>query len=523
MQPCLNLLKFLLIIAIAFISNNINAQATHLLPPNQPEQDACNALVVCGNSFYTPYSYTGTGRILDLASTPCAANYQGEFNSVWLRLNINTAGKLIFKIIPVDAANDYDFAVLNATINHCNTLSVDDVVRCNFNANDGDNNQGISGLSDNSTTSYVEAGTYEPFCKSINAMAGESYLIMIENFAANESTGNGALSGFTIDFSGSTATFNNNTVPDLSSANVPCNNARSITVNLNTEVLCNSIAPDGSDFTINAPVAITGAAGINCVNDSGYTRSVVINFFAPLPAGNYIIQSKKGSDGNTLLNLCNNALALPSKQFPFIILSSGIEVTENKVICGEQLPFIWNGITVTKSGDHAADYTTVSSAGCDSTTILNLTVSKAPEQSTLSGTICSYQSYILPWDSTVTSAGMYTHHFKNKAGCDSLFEQVILKDSACKQFVYIPTAFTPNSDNRNDIFKPLVSGTLLQYSFTIYNRWGKMIFFSRDSLKGWNGTVDGFQQSEGTYIWICNYQLSGEPFHTEKGTVVLIR
>jgi hypothetical protein len=54
-------------------------------------------------------------------------------------------------------------------------------VRCNFNSNVGDNNQGISGLSDNSGTSYVEARANEPFCKSINATAGESYLIVVEN------------------------------------------------------------------------------------------------------------------------------------------------------------------------------------------------------------------------------------------------------------------------------------------------------------------------------------------------------
>jgi gliding motility-associated-like protein len=347
-----------------------------------------------------------------------------------------------------------------------------------------------------------------------------------------------------------------------------------------------------------------------------------------LAAGNYTIEAEKGSDGNTLLNPCNNALVLPSKQVAFAIAPD--TVIENKSICNEQLPYVWNNITVTAGGNQAAVYTTVSSNGCDSTTILNLNVSAPLAQSTLSGTICANQSYTLPWDSTVTSAGTYTHLYKNIAGCDSLVEQVILKDapgsvtesmslcneqlpyvwngitvtkggdqaavyttasstgcdsitilnlvvnappaqntvtkticsgqpytlpwdstvisagtythvyknkagcdslvesfvlrdSTCLQFVYVPTAFTPNADGKNDIFKPLLSGAFLEYSFIIYNRWGKMIFFSKDPLKGWDGTVNGIQQAVGTYIWICNYQLAGQSVYTQKGTVTLIR
>jgi hypothetical protein len=41
-----------------------------LLPPNQPEQNACNALLLCGGKFYTPYSYQGTGLGVDLQETP---------------------------------------------------------------------------------------------------------------------------------------------------------------------------------------------------------------------------------------------------------------------------------------------------------------------------------------------------------------------------------------------------------------------------------------------------------------------
>lgn len=102
---------------------------------------------------------------------------------------------MVFKIIPVDTVNDYDFAVLNSTGIDCSNLKYENVVRCNFNANIiGSNPGGITGLGLNSTDPYIQSGTYKnPFCQAIDAVAGESYLIMIDNVAANENTSNGAL------------------------------------------------------------------------------------------------------------------------------------------------------------------------------------------------------------------------------------------------------------------------------------------------------------------------------------------
>ena len=78
-----------------------------LLPPNQPEQDACHALSLCGGKFFTPYSYQGIGRVSDLTNSPCGG---GEDNSMWIKITIKTAGQVAFQIIPKDTADDYDFA-----------------------------------------------------------------------------------------------------------------------------------------------------------------------------------------------------------------------------------------------------------------------------------------------------------------------------------------------------------------------------------------------------------------------------
>jgi gliding motility-associated-like protein len=84
-------------------------------------------------------------------------------------------------------------------------------------------------------------------------------------------------------------------------------------LHLTTPVKCNSIAPDGSDFRMlspsGGPIPIIAAVGINCVG--GLTDSIRIRLYPPNLTENgwYYLWSKKGNDGNTLLNGCNNAMA----------------------------------------------------------------------------------------------------------------------------------------------------------------------------------------------------------------------
>jgi len=291
-----------LLITLCFFSRS-NAQ---LLPIDQPEQDACHALQLCGSSFTTPYSYQGNGVVNDLTSTPCGFN-AGEDNVVWLRLVVNTAGTIVFTITPAVSTDDYDFAVLNATNTDCSNLSSTNVVRCNFNNNLVVTNNGIIGLNTTSTLTSVAAGTTgSPFLQQITAAAGDVYLIMINNFGA----GGGPSSGFTIDFTGSTATFNDNTPPhlaSLTSAN-SCTYPSTVTVHLNTPVACNSITATGSDFSLTPSGTIVSASGVNCNGQNGYTQDVVVNFAPNLSPATYALHAKVGTDNNTLLNLCGGAV-----------------------------------------------------------------------------------------------------------------------------------------------------------------------------------------------------------------------
>ncbi len=86
----------------------------------------------------------------------------------------------------------------------------------------------------------------------------------------------------------------------------------------------------------------------------------------------------------------------------------------------------------------------------------------------------------------------------------------------------MPSAFTPNNDGLNDIFR-IPPGALITLSeFSIFNRWGKKIFTSNDTSKGWDGKVSGVQQQNGVYIYFIRGMVQGKEVML-KGSVVLIR
>lgn len=88
---------------------------------------------------------------------------------------------------------------------------------------------------------------------------------------------------------------------------------------------------------------------------------------------------------------------------------------------------------------------------------------------------------------------------------------------------FIPTAFSPNNDGKNDEFKPVIKGNIKKYSFFIFNRWGQNIFKTADLQIGWNGIYASQRQDQGIFVWLCNYQIEGQPMHTRKGTFILLR
>jgi gliding motility-associated-like protein len=110
----------------------------------------------------------------------------------------------------------------------------------------------------------------------------------------------------------------------------------------------------------------------------------------------------------------------------------------------------------------------------------------------------------------------------NSEGCsseDSVHINVIQYND-----IYVPTAFTPNDDGRNDIIRPFFDGKFTLKEFGVYNRWGQKVFSTSQRGVGWDGKINGILQNTGIFIWIVNVTdtKSGKKIE-RKGTFVIIR
>lgn len=88
--------------------------------------------------------------------------------------------------------------------------------------------------------------------------------------------------------------------------------------------------------------------------------------------------------------------------------------------------------------------------------------------------------------------------------------------------VYIPNAFTPNNDGKNDVFL-IYGNTILSAKMSIYTQWGQLIFQSDNVANGWDGTFKGVNQPNGVYVYMVDITFTNGTTSMRKGTVTLIR
>jgi len=88
--------------------------------------------------------------------------------------------------------------------------------------------------------------------------------------------------------------------------------------------------------------------------------------------------------------------------------------------------------------------------------------------------------------------------------------------------IYVPSAFTPNNDGRNDLLNAVPVGMKELRFFRVFNRWGQVVFQTRDAKQGWNGKINGVIQTSGTYIWFAEGVDYKENLVTRKGYVTII-
>ncbi|MFT6244348.1 MAG: gliding motility-associated-like protein [Salibacteraceae bacterium] len=86
--------------------------------------------------------------------------------------------------------------------------------------------------------------------------------------------------------------------------------------------------------------------------------------------------------------------------------------------------------------------------------------------------------------------------------CGQSTDYITISLIDCAVYVYIPNVFTPDGDEYNNVFTPVISGeNINEYSMIVYNRWGETIFESNDISLGWDGQYNGNPAQSGVYQW----------------------
>lgn len=275
-------------------------------------QTPSTAFPVCGSSIFNQANvpYCGGNAI----PGPCGTGLT-DINPFYYKFTCFSPGTLGFVITPIDLGDDYDWQLFDIT-----NKSPDDIytdaslfVACDWSGIVGLTGASTAGTSLSECESTVINGVISyvnPFSKMPSLIKGHNYLLLVSHFT----TFTPSEKGYGLSFGGGTAVITDTTPPRLQQA-IPADcGSTSIKIGLNKRMLCTSLAPDGSDFVLTATGAVTGtipavtaAQGDYCL--SGFDMdSVTVTFSGPIPPGNYLISMRNGTDGNTLLDDCSNAV-----------------------------------------------------------------------------------------------------------------------------------------------------------------------------------------------------------------------
>lgn len=105
-------------------------------------------------------------------------------------------------------------------------------------------------------------------------------------------------------------------------------------------------------------------------------------------------------------------------------------------------------------------------------------------------------------------------------GCtDTVHKLIRIEDEYA---LYVPNAFTPNGDGKNDMFQPKGSG-FTNYELYIFDRWGERLFYSNDFATGWDGTFRGLVCQDGVYTFKINLVSIGGKAREITGSVTLYK
>ena len=344
-------------------------------------------------------------------------------------------------------------------------------------------------------------------------------------------------------------------------------------------IMCSSLTSVGSEFLVtgSSPVSIIGVTAI--CNVDGLTNRVRIKLTAPIGVGgSYMLKLQQGIDGNTILDECGMETT-PGAVLPFVMkdtVSAAFQMNQLRGCKEDTYLFEHDGrhqvtqwrwtlpdgsvstiaqpVYTTSSREAGAVQLIVSNGFCRDTSDVQI---QAGEERVLAafsgpGELCPRDGIqfvdmstgpIVSWNwdfgngSTTVQPLPPLQFYQQPArdletfirlvvadqyGCTDTADKKLLLVSSC--IIVVPNAFTPNGDGRNDQLFPTNAYKADNLVFRIFNRYGQLVFETRDWTRKWDGRLNGRELEAGTYVWTLQYKHrdTGRQYAL-KGSTVLIR
>lgn len=258
-----------------------------------------SAFPVCGISEFSQAQVPEcNGRLLPV---PCTDGVPyGDLNAYWYSFTCYIPGTLVFSIDPLTQSDDYDWQLFDITGHTASEVYTNAslYVASNWSAESG-----ATGTSASATNVTNCAGfSYPNFSKAPQMQLGHQYLLMVSHFTSTNQ------SGYDLNFDDATSiNITDPAIPNISWVEATCDGTQ-FKVKLNKKIKCNSIAANGSDFSLIGPVKIIAAEGFGC--DSSFeTDSLILTLSKVIIPAYQTLIVKTGSDGNTLTDNCNTQIA----------------------------------------------------------------------------------------------------------------------------------------------------------------------------------------------------------------------
>jgi gliding motility-associated-like protein len=349
-----------------------------------------------------------------------------------------------------------------------------------------------------------------------------------------------------------------------------------IKLHFSKKINCNTIAANGTNFLVTGPTPVTVISASGDCTD-GLSDIITVKFNTPIyTKGTYTVTPKLSVNGGAVIDECGQVIQPQPVNFITSDTVSAAFTYNSDLGCRfDLLTFSHNGahdvnnwnwifnsnqtfttpshtITLPASSINTVQLTVTNGVCADVTNETIVLDNEVKAGFDMPDIICPEDKLVLVntstglintwrWSYTIGTSPLQTPEpilfptnnteslytiklvaTNSTIGCsDSVSKQLKVLDNC---FIAVPSAFTPNGDGLNDYLYPNNAIKAINLEFKIFNRWGQLVFESRNWQEKWDGKIGGVPQTTGVYAWFLRYTRSDTGKKVfQKGTTTLIR